>query len=136
VFEIEPEGVDRPSNLLLPAWRRREPAAMRAARRVLGLGIRRTRLFHEWTQLELEARTGLDQTAISRLELGRYVDLRLRRLLSVISALGIDDVILVPAEPPGPRGSVDELLAAGRWAAADTRARREIEGMLSRRRIA
>lgn len=131
-----PLDLDGATTWFLPPALRPEPPAVRGARRVLGLGIRRTRLFQGMTQLELEERSGLDQTAISRLELGRFVDLRLRRLLDVIGALGVDDLVLAPGLSAAPRSSVDEMLEPGRWAAADARARREIETILSRRRSA
>jgi transcriptional regulator with XRE-family HTH domain len=119
-----------------PGAFRREPPGTLAARAVLGLGLRRMRLYRGWTQETLQDRSGVDQSILSRLELGRVVQIRLRRLLDVLGTLDVGEVILVPANAPAPTSSVDELYERGRWVNADTIARREIEAILSRRRSA
>ena len=67
---------------------------------------------------------------ISRLEGGRFVNVRLTRLLSLIAALEIEDVMLVPARP-GVVSSVDEMLDHGRWAEAAARARETRDAALA-----
>lgn len=117
-------------------WTPRESPRTTTARAVLGLGIRRMRLYRGWTQEMLRDRSGVDQSIVSRLELGREVQMRLRRFLDLLGALDVGEVVLLPSTDDGPSSSVDELFERGRWSNADERARREIEGMLNRRRSA
>jgi len=56
---------------------------------MLGDLIRRARYARGLSQARLEQWSGVDQTVISRLELGRPVGLRLRTLLRLLDALGI-----------------------------------------------
>lgn len=55
----------------------------------LGQAIRGLRLYHGLTQRELEDLSGLDQTIISRIELGRHVHVRVSRLLALLGAMGV-----------------------------------------------
>lgn len=110
---------------------RPEPARIRAARVVFGAGILRARLFRGLTQLELEERSGLDQTVISRLERGRFVNVRLTRLLALLAALEVEDVMLLPGRSPGVASSVDDMLDQGRWAEANARARETRDAALA-----
>ena len=59
------------------------------ARKMLGDLIRRARHARGLTQTALEEWSGMDQTVISRLELGRPIGLRLSTLLRLMDALGI-----------------------------------------------
>jgi transcriptional regulator with XRE-family HTH domain len=59
------------------------------ARRVLGDFLRRARYARGLTQTRLEEWSGVDQTVISRLELGRPIGVRLRTLLRLFDALGV-----------------------------------------------
>jgi transcriptional regulator with XRE-family HTH domain len=97
------------------------------------------RLLRGWTQEALGERCGIDQSVVSRLELGRVVQVRLRRLFDLLGALGVSDVFLVPVTPADADrvlSSVDELYLRGRWSTADAVAREQIEAILSRRRSA
>jgi len=60
------------------------------SRQVLGDLLRRARQARGISQLVLEEWSGVDQTVISRLETGRAIGLRLKALLRLIDALGID----------------------------------------------
>ncbi len=60
------------------------------SRQVLGDLLRRARQARGISQLVLEEWSGVDQTVISRLETGRAIGLRLKTLLRLIDALGID----------------------------------------------
>jgi transcriptional regulator with XRE-family HTH domain len=66
---------------------------------LFGRMLRRRRVFLGWTQRQLEARSGLDQTVISRLENGKQYGLRWSKLAELISALGGLDVGPVAPEP-------------------------------------
>ncbi|HYN70607.1 MAG TPA: helix-turn-helix transcriptional regulator, partial [Candidatus Eisenbacteria bacterium] len=55
----------------------------------MGAAIREIRLGSFMTQTQLEARSGVDQSVISRLERGRPVGLRWQRLAAVLAALGV-----------------------------------------------
>jgi transcriptional regulator with XRE-family HTH domain len=59
------------------------------ARRALGDLLRRARYARGLTQARLEEWSGVDQTVISRLELGRPIGLRLGTLLQLLDALGV-----------------------------------------------
>ena len=63
-----------------------DPASQIALER-FGAWIRERRLQAQLSQAQLERRSGLDQTAISRLERGRLGGLRLHRLAAVFAAL-------------------------------------------------
>jgi transcriptional regulator with XRE-family HTH domain len=96
------------------------------------------RLYRGWTQEQLQDRSSVDQSIVSRLELGRVVHLRLRRLLDMLGVLGVGDVFFVPVttNDPAPISSADELYERGRWITADALARQQIETIISRRRSA
>lgn len=59
-----------------------------AGLQALGRQLRRARLARGWAQRELERRSGVDQTTISRLENGRLASLRLLKIAALIHALG------------------------------------------------
>jgi transcriptional regulator with XRE-family HTH domain len=76
-------------------WSRIPPADdPTRVRQALGHGIRSIRLYRGWSQQQLENRSGLDQTIISRLETGRLVTVRLARVLLLIDAMGVDRIVL------------------------------------------
>jgi transcriptional regulator with XRE-family HTH domain len=59
---------------------------------LFGETLRRRRRWLGWTQRQLEAYSGIDQTVISRLENGKQYGLRWARLADLIDALGGLDV--------------------------------------------
>ena len=64
---------------------------------LLGAAMRRARLRKGWSQRDLEARTGVDQSTISRFERGDRVGMRFSRLCLIVSVLdGLE------FDPPGP----------------------------------
>ncbi len=64
---------------------------------LLGAAMRRARLRKGWSQRDLEARTGVDQSTISRFERGDRVGMRFSRLCLIVGALdGLE------FDPPGP----------------------------------
>jgi transcriptional regulator with XRE-family HTH domain len=65
----------------------RDPVVQRGME-LIGAAVRRRRERLGWSQRELERRTRVDQTTISRLENGRRVGLRLARLARLVAVLG------------------------------------------------
>jgi transcriptional regulator with XRE-family HTH domain len=68
---------------------------------LFGQTLRRRRLWLGWTQRQLEAYSGIDQTVISRLENGKQYGLRWARLADLIDALGGLEVGPGAPDPPG-----------------------------------
>src|SRR3954453_15292929 len=68
---------------------------------LFGETLRRRRRWLGWTQRQLEAYSGIDQTIISRLENGKQYGLRWARLADLIDALGC---LEVGPGSPDPRG--------------------------------
>jgi transcriptional regulator with XRE-family HTH domain len=75
------------------AWdqRPRDPHQQRGFE-MIGAMIKRRRLSLGWTQRYLEARAGIDQTVISRIENGLQYGLRWSRFAELVGALGGLDV--------------------------------------------
>ena len=74
---------------------------------LFGQTLRRRRLWLGWTQRQLEAYSGIDQTVICRLENGKQYGLRWARLADLIDALGGLEVGPGAPDPPGhARGTV------------------------------
>jgi transcriptional regulator with XRE-family HTH domain len=65
----------------------RDPVVQRGMQ-LIGAAVRRRRQRLGWTQRDLERRSGIDQSTISRLENGQRVGLRLARLARLVAALG------------------------------------------------
>src|SRR3954449_13511257 len=68
---------------------------------LFGETLRRRRRWLGWTQRQLEAYSGIDQTVISRLENGKQYGLRWARLADLIDALGGLEVGPGSPDPPG-----------------------------------
>ncbi len=68
---------------------------------LFGRMLKRRRAWLGWTQRQLEAYSGIDQTVICRLENGKQYGLRWSRLAELIDALGGLDVGPGAPEPPG-----------------------------------
>lgn len=101
------------------AYRRekRDGPADDVVRIAMGVAIREARLSTFMTQRELERRSGVDQSVISRLESGRVIGLRWERLTAVLAALGVTRIEF-RQERPRPSGlppsSVEELWSLSR----------------------
>jgi transcriptional regulator with XRE-family HTH domain len=59
---------------------------------MIGVMVRRRRVFVGWTQRRLEVYSGIDQTVISRIENGKQYGLRWSRFAQLVEALGGLDV--------------------------------------------
>ena len=68
---------------------------------LFGQTLKRRRQWLGWTQRQLEAYSGIDQTVICRLENGKQYGLRWARLADLIDALGGLEVGPGAPEPPG-----------------------------------
>src|SRR5436190_4214680 len=68
---------------------------------LFGRTLRRRRQWLGWTQRQLEAHSGIDQTVISLLENGKQYGLRWARLADLIDALGGLEVGPGSPDPPG-----------------------------------
>jgi transcriptional regulator with XRE-family HTH domain len=83
---------------------------------LIGAAIKRRRVALGWTQRQLEAQSGVDQTVISRIENGKQYGIRWSRFALLVDALG---GFGGPAgrgpwpspipRPPGPPGRVVDL---------------------------
>jgi transcriptional regulator with XRE-family HTH domain len=82
--------------------RPRDPGQQRGLD-LIGAALKRRRLSLGWTQRYLEARSGIDQTVISRLENGKQYGLRWSRFADLVDALGYLDL---PTEVK-PRARID-----------------------------
>ena len=78
-------------------------ASERRGFELIGAMIKRRRQSLGWTQRALEARSGIDQTVISRLENGKQYGLRWSRFAYLVDSLGgLDDSPGGPAAYPWP----------------------------------
>jgi transcriptional regulator with XRE-family HTH domain len=81
----------------------RDPAQQRGFE-LIGATIRRRRLALGWTQRDLEARSGIDQAVISRLENGKQYGMRWLRFAELVEALGgLETSADTRPWPPGAR---------------------------------
>jgi Predicted transcriptional regulators len=91
----------------------------------IGRAVLRLRLYRGWSQQDLEARSGVDQTTISRLERGTQRGLSIRRLAAILDALHVGDVVF--DRPPTVRQTDLEIMLYGdRWAKAVAEADRRL----------
>lgn len=114
-----------------PAWAppAAVPPALAARRQVilveLGRAALRLRLFLGWTQRDVEIRSGVDQTTISRFERGRQQGLSILCLAAILEALKTGRIDFLP--PPGPPPTPLELMLYGnRWQRAGDAADRRL----------
>src|SRR3954453_11042936 len=80
---------------------------------LFGETLRRRRRWLGWTQRQLGAYSGIDQTVISRLENGKQYGLRWARLADLIDALGGLEVGPGSPDPPGYAPGVGSPAGAG-----------------------
>lgn len=71
----------------------------------LGVAVAHRRRALGLKQGEVARAAGISQDTLSRLELGKVADIGARRLLAVLSALGLE----LDFKPEGSSGSLDEL---------------------------
>ena len=89
-----------------PAWAppAAVPPALTARRYAilveLGRAALRLRLFLGWTQRDVEIRSAVDQTTISRFERGRQPGMSIMCLAAILEALRAGRIDVLP--PPGP----------------------------------
>ena len=91
----------------------------------IGRGVLRLRLFWGWSQAELERRSGVDQTTISRLERGVQRGLCIRKLGAILDALRVHEV-LFEKPPTIPQTDLEIVLYGDPWARAATEADRRL----------
>jgi transcriptional regulator with XRE-family HTH domain len=70
---------------------------------LIGAAIKRRRLALGWTQRQLEAYSGIDQTVISRIENGKQYGIRWSRFARLVDALGGFGPIIAHEPWPAPR---------------------------------
>jgi transcriptional regulator with XRE-family HTH domain len=109
-----------------PVWMEQTPRPK--ALTMLGRAVLQLRLYRGWKQVDVERRTSIDQTTISRLERGERRGLSIRRFAKILDALLVGDVTFEPFEPGGPPTALEVMLGGDRWEragrAADRRLRR------------
>jgi transcriptional regulator with XRE-family HTH domain len=92
----------------------------------VGRGVLRLRLYRGWSQADLEQRSKVDQTTISRLERGLQRGLSIRRLAAILDALHVGDVVF--DQPPliTPPTNLEIMLFGDRWERAGREADRRL----------
>jgi transcriptional regulator with XRE-family HTH domain len=136
---LDPDKTDDPDNPddlwlrlgILPSATDRADDAL-TVDELIGLGVLRCRLHWGWSQKELERRSGVDQSTISRLEHGLQKGLSLRRLFAILKALRVIDVLFEPQRPSVAPTALDLMLWGDPWEQAVRRA----DERLNRRRSA
>lgn len=112
---------------------RADPAGARlTADELLGRGILRLRLYWGWSQRDVEARSGVDQSTLCRLEAGARANVGSRRLSAILKALMVADVIFLPRRPASPPTQLEVMLHGDPW----ERALAEADRRVNRRRSA
>jgi transcriptional regulator with XRE-family HTH domain len=111
------EPIDEPMGNVwahLPTTPPRVVARRRAVLAELGRAHLHLRIYRGWSQLDVERRSGVDQTTISRFERGDEQGLSIHRLAATLEALGVGEIGFLP--PPGPPPTALELmLYRDRW---------------------
>jgi transcriptional regulator with XRE-family HTH domain len=99
---------------------------------MLGRALIRLRLYLGWSQRDLEHASGVDQSTICRLETGRAANVGSQRLVAMLKALRVDDVVFLPRPPAAPPTALELMLHGDPW----ERAIIEAERRVNRRRSA
>ena len=99
---------------------------------MLGRALLRLRLYFGWSQRDLERASGVDQSTICRLEIGRGANVGSRRLVAMLKALRVDDIVFVPRPPAAPPTALELMLRGDPW----ERAIKEADRRVNRRRSA
>jgi transcriptional regulator with XRE-family HTH domain len=117
-------------NALLAAEAR--AAARLPAEQLLGRGLLRLRLFIGWSQKQVERRSGVDQSTISRLETGNAANVGSARICRMLRALNVGDVVFLPRFSTVEPTALELMLRGDPW----KRAVAEAERRVNRRRSA
>jgi transcriptional regulator with XRE-family HTH domain len=99
---------------------------------LLGRGLLRLRLYLGWSQRDVERRSGVDQSTISRLETGWAANVGSARICAILRALGVGDVVFLPRLPSVEPTALDLMLRGDPW----KRALAEADRRVNRRRSA
>jgi len=91
----------------------------------IGRAVLRLRLYLGWTQRQLEAASGVDQSTISRLERGVHLGISTRRLALLLDALHVGE-ILFDRPPTAPQTAVERMIYGDPWARAGAEADRRL----------
>ncbi|MGH7734199.1 MAG: helix-turn-helix domain-containing protein [Gemmatimonadales bacterium] len=107
-------------------WTSPEPIKPQTAIAKLGRAVLRLRLYWHWSQKDLEIRSGVDQTTISRLERGTQRGLSIRRLARILDALRVGEVTF-DKPPTIPQTALEVMLYGDHWANAGAEADRRLQ---------
>ena len=103
-------------------------AARLSAEEMFGRGLLRLRLYIGWSQKEVELKSGVDQSTISRLETGHAANVGSARICRILRSLQVGDVVFVPRFPSVEPTALDLMLRGDPWkrgvAEADRRVNR------------
>ena len=92
----------------------------------IGRAVLRLRLYHGWSQRDLEHKSRVDQTTICRLERGEQRGLSIRRLAAILDALHAGDIVFDQPQLIVPQTDLEIMLFGDRWARAGTEADRRL----------
>ncbi len=92
----------------------------------IGRAVLRLRLYHGWSQRDLEHKSRVDQTTICRLERGEQRGLSIRRLAAILDALHVDDIVFDQPQLIVPQTDLEIMLFGDRWARAGKEADRRL----------
>jgi transcriptional regulator with XRE-family HTH domain len=101
-------------------------AARLSAEELLGRGILRLRLYIGWSQREVERRSGVDQSTISRLETGHAANVGSARICTMLRALQVGDVVFRPRLSRVEPTALELMLRGDPWARAIAEADRGV----------
>ena len=101
-------------------------AERKAALAGLGRAYLRLRLFRGWSQRDVEIRSGVDQTVVSRFERGQQAGLSILRLAAMLAALQVGEIDFRPSPRPQPT-DLELMLYGDRWQRAGAAAARRLE---------
>ena len=117
-------------NALLAAEAR--AAARLPAEQLLGRGLLRLRLLVGWSQMDVERKSGVDQSTLSRLETGTAANVGSARICRILQALAVGDVVFLPRFPTVEPTALELMLRGDPW----KRAVAEADRRVNRRRSA
>jgi transcriptional regulator with XRE-family HTH domain len=108
------------------SWRPRDPPPRPKAIDQIGRAVLQLRLYLGWRQVDVEARAGVDQTTVSRLERGLQKGLSLRKLAAILDALLVGEIEARPWITTGPPTELERMLHGDPWLRAAERADRRL----------
>ncbi len=98
----------------------------RTALHKIGRAVLRLRLYYGWSQRDLEHKSKVDQTTISRLERGVLGGLSIRRLAAILDALHVGEIVFDQPELIVAPTALEIMLFGDRWALACEEADRRL----------